>query len=74
MHKKYITQPSVHESIFKSVYYWLRVSGADHSLSPVPKRMRGLSGVTSKATFRSITFILMGSASLPLYWLVLSFT
>ena len=70
---KYMTQPSDHESILKSVYCWLRVSGADHSLRPVPKRIRGFSGVISNATFRSMTFILMGSISLPLLWLLASF-
>ena len=63
---KYITHPSVQESILKSVYYDVRVSGADHSFRPVPKRIRGFSGVTSNATFKSITLILMGSISLPL--------
>ena len=63
---KYMTQPSDHESILKSVYYWLRVSGADHSFNPVPNRMRGFSGVISNATFRSMTFIFIGSISLPL--------
>ena len=60
VHRKYMTQPSVQQSILKSLCRNFRVSGALHSFRPVPPVIFEAGFSTYTATLKSISLTLSG--------------